>query len=205
MPRRKRIWLPDTFYHVTDRGNQKQTLFYEKSDFLTFQNVLDYVYEKYPFEVCAYCFMSNHYHFIIKSTDEPLSKIIGLIKKRYADYYNKKYNLTGHVFEDRFFADPLSSYYNIQRASYYVHYNPVNAYMVNSPLNYEWSSFKYYSLDCPTSEEPPQYLSTAPILSIFQGNTTSQKIQYNQWCKQAHTDYTTRQVNGDSIQVPGTW
>ncbi|WP_179298897.1 transposase [Evansella halocellulosilytica] len=206
MPRKKRIWLPDTYYHVTDRGNQKQTLFYDKSDYFVFQNVLTYVCNKHPFEICAYCLMSNHYHFIIKSISDPLSIIIGLIKKRYADYFNRKYNLTGHVFEERFFADPLSSYVNIQRTSYYVHYNPVNASIVPTPQDYIWSSFQYYLDDLPKEcKNLPPFLSTDPILSIFKGTDCEKKKQYIYWCEKAHFDYKNKNKKGNNNQVPGTW
>ena len=101
--RPQRVWLPEYYYHVTCRGNRRDALFMEDSDFRVFLYILRKIYEEHSFTIAAYCIMTNHYHMLLKTSEQPLSKIMSLINKRYASYFNIKYQLTGHVFEKRYF------------------------------------------------------------------------------------------------------
>ncbi|WP_313894102.1 transposase [Psychrobacillus sp.] len=51
----------------------------------------------------AFCFMTNHYHILIKSNEAPLSKIMSLINKRYSTSNAKRYNHIGLIYQKRFF------------------------------------------------------------------------------------------------------
>ncbi len=103
MGRAKRIFIPNRFYHVVCRGNRRDPLFRNTTDFQAFLHILQQVHEKYPIEIASYCLMTNHFHLQICSKDASLSKIMSQINKRYANYYNTKYRITGHVFEKRFY------------------------------------------------------------------------------------------------------
>lgn len=70
--KKRRTWSADRFYHVVCRG----ALFKEKSDFETFLYILQQLYNKYPFELASYCFMTNHYHLQMRSREQPLSKVM---------------------------------------------------------------------------------------------------------------------------------
>ncbi|MEQ6389241.1 transposase [Bacillaceae bacterium S4-13-58] len=121
MGRRKRIWLPNYFYHIVCRGNRRDPLFNDEHDFLTYLYILRHIYDRYPFEIASYCIVTNHLHLQLTSPEHPISKIMSLVNKRYADYYNTKYKMTGHVYEKRYFdkiiPDPLA----MLEVSRYIH------------------------------------------------------------------------------------
>ncbi|WP_228550092.1 transposase [Salinibacillus xinjiangensis] len=144
MGRKKRIWEPDAFYHIVCRGNRRELLFYDREDFLVYLYILEKVYQQYPFEIAAYCLMSNHIHLQLRSQEIPISKIMALINKRHANYFNSKHNFTGHVYEKRFFDKVLRTPEDMIEVSRYIHLNPVEAKMVGAPEKYRWSSFRYY-------------------------------------------------------------
>nr|WP_306807537.1 transposase [Cytobacillus gottheilii] len=121
MGRKKRIWLPDYFYHIVCRGNRRDFLFKEETDFVAFLYILEQVYHKYPFELISYCFMTNHFHLQLRSQNQPISKIMSLVNKRYATYYNTKYNLTGHVFEKRYYDKIITNKQGMLEVSKYIH------------------------------------------------------------------------------------
>ena len=70
----------------------------------TFQKILKITYDKYDFKVLQYIIMDNHFHLLIKTTEngETISRIVQYIKARYAEWYNKKMNRTGPFWNGRF-------------------------------------------------------------------------------------------------------
>jgi putative transposase len=84
--------------------------------------------------------MNNHFHLIVyPSTKLGLSKGMHRIDGVYAEYFNQKYQLTGHLWQDRFFACVLDNSH-FWKAVRYVERNPVRANMVSRAEKYRWSS-----------------------------------------------------------------
>jgi hypothetical protein len=71
--------------------------------------------------------MTNHIHIQLRSQTQSVSKVMSLINKRYANYFNNKYNFTGHVFEKRFFDRLINTRIGMLYAGRYIHLNPVEA------------------------------------------------------------------------------
>ena len=51
-------------YHIYNRGNEKQTIFFAEKNYLFFLQKVKYEWLRYA-DVLAYCIMPNHFHFII--------------------------------------------------------------------------------------------------------------------------------------------
>ena len=170
--RAKRTFIPNRFYHVVCRGNRRDPLFRNTTDFQAFLHILQQLHEKHPYEIASYCFMTNHFHLQIRSEDVPLSKIMSLMNKRYANYYNTKYRITGHVFEKRFYDKMIDDKEGMLEVSRYIHLNPVAARMVKQPELYPWSS--YYLYKYPHSV-PPRYLNLARLLDYYEGTVEEKR------------------------------
>lgn len=166
MARKKRIWMPHCFYHIVCRGNRRDPLFRSAANFEAFFHILHQLHEKIPFELASYCLMTNHFHLQLRSQEVSISKVMSLMNKRYANYYNTRYRLTGHVFEKRFYDSVILDREGMLEVSRYIHLNPVEAKMVKSPGDYRWSSFQYYA-----SERllPPVMLDTRHMLELYAG------------------------------------
>lgn len=175
MPRKKRLWVPDDFYHVVCRGNRRDPLFRNATDFEVFLHILQQLHEKYPFEFSSYCLMTTHYHLQIRSPEIPFSKLMALINKRYANYYNTKYKLTGHVYEKRYFAKNIYGREGMLKVSQYIHMNPVAAGMARKPENYPWSSFQLYKYQNLT---PWVFMNLESILRYYPGSVEEKKEHY---------------------------
>lgn len=147
MSRKKRIWQPGYIYHVTARGNNKNDLFLCKKDYVKYLEVILYslkYYEDYEYEVLCYCLMTNHVHLLIKCNKLNPGRFIGMINKKYADYYNYKYNKIGHLFQGRYYSNIIKDNLQLLQASKYIHLNPVKAGIVDKGEKYKWSSYKQY-------------------------------------------------------------
>ncbi|WP_035063660.1 transposase [Anoxybacillus ayderensis] len=187
MGRARRIWVPHLFYHIVCRGNRRDPLFKETNDFRAFLHILERLHEKIPFELASYCLMTNHFHLQLRSQHESISKVMALINKRYANYYNTRYGLTGHVFEKRYFSKIINDDVGMLEVSRYIHLNPVEARMVYLPEHYRWSSFQFYHQITPL----PSFMNIDALLQYFSGTIVEKKKKYIQFIK---TDVVTSDV-----------
>lgn len=83
-------------------------------------------------------------HLIIETSDITVSEIMKRVNSLYTRNFNIKYNLVGHLFQGRYFAELIETDGYMLEASKYVHLNPVRAKMVSFPEDYEWSSYSMY-------------------------------------------------------------
>ncbi len=161
------------------RGNRRDALFNDEGDFKTFLYILQQINKKAPFELISYCLMTNHFHLQIRSKEQPLSKVMSLINKQYADYYNTKNKVTGHVFEKRYYDRLAESKLAMLKVSRYIHLNPVDASMVTNAQSYQWSSYWYYM-----HTSTHGLLNTAIILDCFPGNEWEKRRRYREFCEE---------------------
>ncbi len=144
MSRYKRRWFPGATYHVMSRGNRKVALFNDKEDYLLFLYLIKKVKRLYPFKIHSICLMTNHFHMVLETIDIELGRIMQRILLSYAVNYNKKYNFTGHLFENRYNAYLIETETYFLEVSRYIHLNPVKAHMVSKPIEYEYSSYRKF-------------------------------------------------------------
>ena len=144
MPRTARI-APQAFvFHVLTRGNNKQTVFKDDEDFGKYVDILCKYKGKYQFKLYHYVLMTNHVHLVIEPTEDggELSQIMKGINLSYAQHFKKKYDYTGHFWQDRFKSIIISRDEYLLACGSYVELNPVRAGMVKDPKDYSWSSYK---------------------------------------------------------------
>ena len=144
MPRKKRIWYPGATYHVMSRGNRRNAIFRDESDHLDFLEYLKITKEVFPFRIHSICLMTNHFHMAIETIDVELWKIMHKLLLTYSANYNIKYELTGHLFENRYTAQIIEDERYFLEVSRYIHLNPVKARMVRDPVDYEYSSYSLF-------------------------------------------------------------
>ncbi|MGQ4669008.1 transposase [Metabacillus halosaccharovorans] len=179
MGRKPRVWHCNQFYHIISRRNHRDALFLDNGDYKTFLHILAIIYQKYPFELPCYCLMTNHYHFMLRSKEHSISKIMSLVNKRYADYYNTKYRLNGHLFEKRFFSKEVSDDDGILQVSRYIHRNPLEANMVKILEEYPWSSYPLYMK---LNMNIPPYANRQIVLRYFGGSEEEKGLKYKDYC-----------------------
>jgi len=141
MPRRPRLFSKSELYHVIIRGNNKQNLFYDSQDYLFFLKRLERYVRETNIELYAYCLMTNHVHLAIgKANKMNLIKFMRKLEVSYAYYFNTKYERTGHLFQDRYKSEPISTSEQFQKTIRYILQNPIKAGL-SSSVNYEWNSY----------------------------------------------------------------
>ncbi len=144
MARRPRIWYEGASYHITCRGNHQNDIFNDRSDYKVYLRILEKVKGELDFNLCAYCLMTNHVHLLIQTKESSISDIMKKINMLYVNYYNRKYNKVGRLFQGRYGAKLIGDHAYLLELSRYIHLNPVRANIVEKPEEYEWSSYSMY-------------------------------------------------------------
>ena len=74
MTRPLRIEFPGALYHVTSRGDRRQTIFADAIDRDCWLEVLRLVRKRFNFVIHAYCQMGNHYHVMLETVLYAISR-----------------------------------------------------------------------------------------------------------------------------------
>ena len=128
------------------RGNNKQNLFFTDVDKEYYRSLL----RKHKYEnkilINHYCLMNNHVHLIVwLKAHSRLSRFMKQVNLSYFKFYNKKYGYCGHLWQDRFKSNIIDSDIYLLHCGKYIELNPVRARLVNSPGEYEFSSYNFYA------------------------------------------------------------
>ncbi|WP_353892798.1 transposase [Proteinivorax hydrogeniformans] len=143
MARKPRVEYPGALYHVMCRGNNGETIFSKDVDKSYYIALISKYKKRYSFNLYAYCIMDNHAHMLIETGNTRLSKIMQGIQQSYTQWFNKRYNRTGHVFQQRYKALLCDRDSYLLQLIKYIHYNPVKANLKEG-FNYKWSSHRDY-------------------------------------------------------------
>ena len=126
--RRNRVLLEGAEYHVTARINRGEMVFLAQEDRELFMATLRRAKKKFNFVLKNFCIMGNHIHLLIKpGPGESLSKIMQWLLGVFAQLWNKKHSLSGHLWGDRFFSRIILGIMDFLRVFIYIDYNPVIA------------------------------------------------------------------------------
>ena len=136
---------PGTYYHIYNRGNQKNTIFKEIDDYKIYLRGLGQATKKFNFSLISYCLMPNHIHLLARQNeDSPPSKFISSLHTSYSMIFNKKYDSVGHLFQGRFKQKIIQNDEYMLGLIAYIHLNPVKDRLCRFPKEYMWSSYREY-------------------------------------------------------------
>jgi putative transposase len=140
MSRIARVVIPGLPYHVTQRGNRREDVFFCEADW---QKYLDLVLEystQFGLQILAYCLMTNHLHLIcIPLLATSLSKVFKPVHSQYAQYLNRRLCICGRLWQGRFFSCLLDDDHLLVSIRY-AERNPLRAGIVGRAEDYPWSS-----------------------------------------------------------------
>ena len=142
MPYRKSTFFPGGYFHIYNRGVNRNQIFFSEEDYCYCLSLLKKYAETYYITIIAYCLMPNHFHFILRqNSDKSISQFIGVVFNAYVQSVNKKYNRIGTLFEGRFKNTHIDNENYILQLCRYLHLNPVKARIVNAPEEWPYSDY----------------------------------------------------------------
>jgi REP element-mobilizing transposase RayT len=144
MPRPLRIEYEDAYYHVMNRGRERQTIFHDPDYFESFLETLSEAHQRFGLEILCYCLMSNHYHLLVKTPEGNLGRAMRHINGVYTQRYNRLKRTDGPLFRGRYKALCIEEDSYQLNVSRYIHRNPLEARLVRKLDTYPWSSYPSY-------------------------------------------------------------
>jgi len=143
MARRPRIEIAG-YHHIINRGVEQRVIFKEASDYEQFEELMCFYMKSYGITLHNYCLMSNHYHLLIETSTDNLSKFMRQLNMNYAIYFNKKYKRVGHLWQGRFKSWFVTDESYLYTLMLYIEQNPLKANMVKILETYPYSSYHYF-------------------------------------------------------------
>ncbi len=156
----RELLLPGSYYHIYNRGNNKEAIFKESENYRYFLSL----YYKYIHPIAktyAWCLMQNHFHFLIylKEPGEiniselsyqtvEISKVLSPSNQfshflnAYAQSFNKRYKRSGSLFEKNLKRKKIDSEEYFRKLIFYIHNNPAHHKVQEDFRDYPWSSYK---------------------------------------------------------------
>jgi len=180
MARPLRIEFPGALYHVTSRGDRRESIYEDDKDRLIFLCTLEEVVKRYNLLCHAYCLMTNHYHLLLETPDGNLSKAMRQLNGVYTQATNRRHTRTGHLFQGRFKGIIVDKEGYLLELTRYIVLNPVRAGMVRQPGKWQWSSYHAMTGVVPA----PSWLATDEILAQFARRRNTAQQRYAEFVKQ---------------------
>ena len=190
---RKIEFVQDEYYHLLNRGNNKQVTFLDERDYARFLFSILYLQVPLDFENIAheityfikhrtfnlsidtgknrlvrllnFCLMPNHFHLTVEEVAEAgISRYMQRVLNAYTKYFNTKYERVGHLFQGPFKAISIVDDDQLEYLSAYIHRNPREITgWKDNEEKYEWSSYQDYI----GKNRWGNLLDIGPVLSNF--------------------------------------
>jgi REP element-mobilizing transposase RayT len=142
MPRQPRLDIPDVLHHVIVRGIERRDIFADDADRERFISRFSSLLTKSSTRCFAWALMSNHLHLLLMPTAISLSETMRRLLTGYAVYFNRKYQRSGHLFQNRYKAILCEEEPYLLELVRYIHLNPLRAGVVadlEGLERYPWS------------------------------------------------------------------
>ena len=142
MARPLRIEGEGLTYHVTARGSGRMDIYTNDLERRHFLAIVGEVAETEDLACHAYCLMPNHYHLVVTTARANLSRAFRQVNGRYAQWWNRKRDRVGHVFQGRFWSQVVQYETYFATVCRYVVLNPERAGLVAKAEDWPWSSYR---------------------------------------------------------------
>jgi len=154
MPRRLIPFIPELHYHIYNRGNNRERIFFEADNYLFFlKRIKEHLVP--VMDILVYCLMPTHYHIVgrIKPTQiseiSKISEISGAeistammkLSVSYTKAINKRFQRAGVLFQGQFQAKPVLTSPYLLNLCRYIHGNPVKDGLVADISQWQYSNY----------------------------------------------------------------
>ncbi len=169
MPRLPRLNLQGVLYYVTSRGgDQTRTLFRDQEDYFAYLRLFFEYKARYGVEAFAYCLLPDQVHLCLElGAHSNISGLMHDVTTRYTKYFNRRYNRSGHLFQDRFRTVLMEKDAYLLDVTAYIHSLPARIGLSREFVTYPYSSCEAY-LDMESRDNAKEMASgITEVLSLL--------------------------------------
>jgi putative transposase len=179
MARPLRLDLAGALHHITSRGNERHPIFRSNRDREAFLQFLAEAVKRFGWSVTAWVLMTNHYHLVIHTPEANLSRGMQWLNGTYADWFNRRHERSGHLFQGRFKSFIIETETYAAEVLRYVVLNPVRAKIVGRPEEYRWSSYRATA----GLEAAPAWLDLGAVYMQFDSDRATAQAMYAEYVR----------------------
>ena len=175
------------YYHVYNRANSGQRLFYREENYDFFLSKFSHYLSGFA-ELYSFCLLPNHFHLLIKVEKEVrdltgcknlsgpnkahknITQAFSNLFNCYTKAINKQESKYGNLFQRPFKRVVIDKNEYLLRAIYYIHQNPIHHGLCDNMECYRWSSYYFIT------NKIKSFLSSEAVLNWFGGMTEFREI-----------------------------
>ena len=149
MPRRIIPFVPELHYHIYNRGNNHERIFFEPDNYVYFlKKIKEYLVP--VADVLVYCLMPTHYHIVARVREPQTSEVLKTsevstammkLSVSYTKAINKRFQRVGVLFQGQFQAKPILTSEYLLNLCRYIHSNPVKDGIVADITQWQYSNY----------------------------------------------------------------
>lgn len=204
MPRQARLDVPGALHHIMVRGINKADIFKDDQDKSLFLERLALNLGEGKSSIYAWVLMTNHIHLLFKSGKDGISVVMRKLLTWYAQYYNRRHNRTGHLFENRYKSVLCDEDNYLLALIRYIHLNPIRAGIIQTIEEldrYPWSGHRTI-----IGKAKHPWMDIENTLSQF-GDTRRKALhEYRRFMREGVDQGTVKELTGGGlIRSQGGW
>lgn len=204
MPRGARLDAPGTLHHVIVRGIERGAIVRDDNDREDFVCRMGRLAKSTGTTIYAWALMTNHAHLLLKSGDTGLSVFMRKLLTGYAIRFNRKYQRSGHLFQNRYKSIVCEESSYFLKLVSYIHLNPVRAGLVvslSALSEYPWSGHAAIMGRLPNDWQNCRY-----VKEYFGSDERTAKQAYLQFVQeQGRLGKQSELVGGGLVRSMGGW
>ncbi len=161
------------------RGIERRDIFLDDHDRKGFVQRLSTVLPATATRCFAWALMPNHVHLLLMPTERPLAELMRRLLTGHAVAFNKKYQRSGHLFQNRYKSIVCDEEPYLLELVRYIHLNPLRAGLVadlNELDRYPWSGHAAIMGRPPINNQ-----EIAAVLARFGGNLSKSRRAYREF------------------------
>jgi len=147
MPRLPRLNIINNPHYISQCGHNNQPCFFCEEDYEYYLECLSKASHQYQCKIHAYVLLENSIQLLVTPMiHSGISSLMQSIGRRYVQYINHKYKRSGTLWGGRYKACVIDAIGYLLTLYQYIENAPVRKGLVDSPVDYPWSSYHYHIL-----------------------------------------------------------
>jgi putative transposase len=204
MPRLARLDAPGVLHHIMIRGIERRKIFRNNKDRDDIIERLSNILPETNTSCYAWALMSNHAHFLFRSGEHGIAKVMRRLLTGYAVGFNRKYKRHGQLFQNRYKSVICQEDNYLMELVRYIHLNPLRAKIVSNIS--ELNQYPYSGHSALMNKRKREWQDVEYVLSYFDTDILKARKGYLKYVKQGiEQGRRPELVGGGLIRSLGGW
>ena len=204
MPRNARLDAPGVLHHVMIRGIERRKIFRDDKDRDNLLDRLSLILPETGTSCYAFALMPNHAHFLFRSGEAGISKVMRKLLTGYAVYFNHRYKRHGQLFQNRYKSIICQEDNYLLELVRYIHLNPLRAKLV--PGMPELNKYSYSGHSTIMNNIERDWQDVKYVLGYFSKSSSKARKEYVKFVEEGiEKGRRPELVGGGMIRSLGGW